>query len=264
MRIGFIGTGNMASAMISGILQTKMVSPGEITGSAPFEAERKKVQEKFGIRVTEDNREAVSGSDLIVLAVKPQVYETVIREIKDVVTKEKIILTIAPGKTIDWLEEQFGKEVKIVRTLPNTPALVGAGMTAMCTNGLLSDEETADVMKVLESFGRVEAVDEHLMNAVSATSSASPAYIYILIEAMADGAAAGGIPRAQAYRLAAQTVLGSAKMVLDTGKHPGELKDMVCSPAGATIEAVRVLEQKGFRSAIIEAMKACEEKSGKL
>ena len=134
-------------------------------------------------------------------------------------------------------------------------------MTAMCPNKLMTEEETSYIRTLLESFGRVEEVPERLMDVVVSTSGSSPAYVYMLIEAMADAAVSGGMPRPQAYQFAAQAVMGSAKMVLETGKHPGELKDMVCSPAGTTIEAVRTLEKRGFRSAVIEAMKVCEEKS---
>lgn len=174
-------------------------------------------------------------------------------------TEDKIIITIAPGKTLSWLSEQFGKAVKIVRTMPNTPAMVGEGMTAACPNEHMTQEGIARVKEILESFSKVELVPEKLMDVVTAVSGSSPAYVYMFIEAMADAAVSGGMPRAQAYQFAAQAVLGSAKMVIDTGKHPGELKDMVCSPAGTTIGAVRTLEEKGFRSAVIEAMKVCEE-----
>ena len=164
----------------------------------------------------------------------------------------------------EQLEEQFGKDVKIVRTMPNTPAMVGEGMTAVCPNEHLTEDEIAYVKSLLESFSRAEIVPERLMDVVTAVSGSSPAYVFMLIEAMADAAVSGGMPRKQAYQFAAQAVLGSAKMVLDTGKHPGELKDMVCSPAGTTIEAVRTLEELGFRSSIIEAMKVCEEMSRSL
>ena len=182
-----------------------------------------------------------------------------IEEIKDFVRDDQIIITIAPGKTLAWLEEQFGKKVKIVRTMPNTPAMVGEGMTAACPNEYVTEEELKHTVSILSAFGKVEVVPERLMDVVVSTSGSSPAYVFMFIEAMADAAVADGMPRAQAYKFAAQAVYGSAKMVLETGKHPGELKDMVCSPAGTTIEAVRVLEKNGFRSAVIEAMKACTE-----
>ena len=159
------------------------------------------------------------------------------------------------------IERLFGKDLKLVRTMPNTPALVLAGATGMCFNSHVSDEEKGQAVELFESFGVVAVVPESMIDVVIGVSGSSPAYVFMFIEAMADAAVADGMPRAQAYELAAQTVMGSAKMVLDTGKHPGELKDMVCSPAGTTIEAVRVLEEKGFRSSVMEAMKACTAKA---
>lgn len=264
MKLGFIGTGNMASAIMGGIIGKKMISAEEIIGADLFAPGREKVKEQFGIQVTEKNQEVVEKAEVIILSVKPQFYEDVINQIKDCVKKEQIIITIAPGKTLAWLAEKFGKEVKIVRTMPNTPALVGEGMTAMCPNEHMEKEETEYVKRLLESFGRVEVVPERLMDVVVSVSGSAPAYVFMMIEAMADAAVSGGMPRAQAYQFAAQAVYGSAKMVLETGKHPGELKDMVCSPAGTTIEAVRTLEEMGFRSSIIEAMKVCEEVSRNL
>ena len=155
------------------------------------------------------------------------------------------------------LQELFGKPVKIVRTMPNTPALVGEGITGVCKNELVTEEELSYICKIFSGFGKAEVLSEKLMDVVVSVSGSSPAYVFLFIEAMADAAVADGMPRAQAYKFAAQAVYGSAKMVLETGKHPGELKDMVCSPGGTTIEAVRVLEEKGFRSSVIEAMKAC-------
>ena len=259
MKLGFIGTGNMASAIMGGIIKNQIIPANEIIGADMMEAGRKRVKEQFGIQVTADNHEVVRNSDVVILSVKPQFYAEVIAEIKDDVREDQIIITIAPGKTLAWLKEQFGKNVKIVRTMPNTPALVGEGMTAACPNEYMTKEEITYVLTLLESFGRVEIIPERLMDTVVSVSGSSPAYVFMFIEAMADAAVSGGMPRAQAYQFAAQAVLGSAKMVLETGKHPGELKDMVCSPAGTTIEAVRVLEEKGFRSAVIEAMKTCEE-----
>lgn len=257
MKLGFIGTGNMASAMMGGIINKGIVKADEIIGADVYEAGREKVKEQFGIHVTADNNEVVEKAEVVILSVKPQFYADVIAGIKDKVRPDQIIITIAPGKTLAWLAEQFGEGVKIVRTMPNTPAMVGAGMTAACPNKNMTKEETEYVKRILGSFGEVEIVGEGLMDVVVSVSSSSPAYVFMFIEAMADAAVEGGMPRAQAYKFAAQAVMGSAKMVLETGKHPGELKDMVCSPAGTTIEAVRELEAHGFRSSIIEAMEKC-------
>lgn len=261
MKIGFIGCGNMATSIIKGIIRKQIIDAENIIASAKTKATLDRVQKELGVKVSTDNLEVTENSDILVLAVKPQYYPEVIAQIKDVVRKEQIVISIAPGKTLDWLQEQFGGSVRLVRTMPNTPALVGEGMTGACRNEYVTDEDYATVLQILGSFGEVETIPENLMDVCVSVSGSSPAYIYILIEAMADGAVADGMPRAQAYKFAAQSVLGSAKMVLETGKHPGELKDQVCSPSGTTIEAVRVLEEKGFRSSVIEAMKACVRKA---
>ena len=180
------------------------------------------------------------------------------------VNEKKIIISIAPGKTLAWLEEQFGKKVKLVRCMPNTPALVGEGMTGVCCNEEVSDAEMQDVLKILESCGKAEMLPERLIDVVVSVSGSSPAYVFMFIEAMADAAVAQGMPRKQAYQFAAQAVLGSAKLVLETGMHPGELKDMVCSPAGSTIEGVRILEKNGFRGAVFEALKGAADKGKKM
>ena len=260
MKLGFIGTGNMAGAIMGGIIRNGVLKPEEIIGSDILEAGREKVHSLYGICVTDDNREAAK-AEIVVLSVKPQYYEQTIAQIRDEITDEQVIVTLAPGKTLEWLQGQFGKDVKIVRTIAGVFGMVGAGMTAACANALVTKEELEKVLTILRSFGEVEVVSEHLIDAVVSASGSSPAYVFMMIEAMADAAVADGMPRPQAYKFAAQAVMGSAKMVLETGKHPGELKDMVCSPAGTTIEAVQVLEERGFRSAIIEAMRVCAEKS---
>ena len=261
MKLGFIGTGNMASAIMGGVIKNHIFAANEIIGSDLSAAGREQVQKQFGINVTESNIEVVKQAEVFFLSVKPQFYAEVITEIKDYVREDQLIISITPGKTLAWLEEQFGKPVKLMRTMPNTPAMVGAGMTAATPSAHLSQDEIDYIKTILESFGKVEFVPERLMDVVVSTSGSSPAYVYMMIEAMADAAVSGGMPRPQAYQFAAQAVLGSAKMVLETGMHPGALKDMVCSPGGTTIEAVRTLEALGFRSSIIEAMKVCEEKS---
>ncbi len=263
MKIGLIGCGNMGMAIAHGILRSGIAGTQEMTASANSEATREKIKNELHIHAAASNREVVEFADFIFLAVKPQYYEQVIEEVKQA-RKEKIFVSIAPGRKLAWFEEKFGAPVKLVRTMPNTPAMVGEGMTAYCTNDLVSEEERAQAARILGSFGRAEEVPEHLMDVVTSVSGSSPAYVFLFIEAMADAAVADGMPRAQAYTFAAQAVLGSARMVLETGLHPGVLKDMVCSPGGTTIEAVRVLEEKGMRSSVIEAMKACVKKAGKM
>ena len=257
-KIGFIGMGNMGHAILKGAL--KEYPAEEMIFCAKTSETKTKVHAETGVEYTDNNAECANRCKYLVLAVKPIFYEEVIHEIKDAVDEKKIIISIAPGKTLAWLKEQFGKKVKLVRCMPNTPALVGEGMTGVCCNEEVTEAEMQDVLKILESCGKAEMLSERLIDVVVSVSGSSPAYVFMFIEAMADAAVADGMPRAQAYRFAAQAVLGSAKMVLETGKHPGELKDMVCSPGGTTIEAVRVLEEKGMRSAVIEAMKACVKK----
>lgn len=256
-KIGFIGCGNMGSAMIWGILDSGKCTKDRMMASAKSAATRLAKEECFGITMTEDNCRVAEFADILFLAVKPQFYEEVIAEIKGVVTEDMILVTIAPGKSLAWLAEKFGRELKFVRTMPNTPAMVKEGMMGMCASGKVTEEEAAMVREICEGFSRTEVIAEHLMDVATAVSGSSPAYVFMFIEAMADAAVAGGMPRKQAYTFAAQAVLGSAKLVMETGMHPGELKDMVCSPGGTTIQAVRVLEEKGLRSAVIEAMEKC-------
>lgn len=259
--IGFIGAGNMGQAMAGGIVASGIVKPENIIFSDISQENLKKAYKKYRVKTSNSNILTASMADFLVLSVKPHFYETVIEEIKDYIKPETVIITIAAGITLEKLKKMFGKNIKTVRTMPNTPAMVGEGMTAVIPNEFVTENEIKEVMEILNSFGKAEIIEERLIDSVIAVSGSSPAYVYMMIEAMGDAAVAGGMPREKAYKFAAQAVLGSAKMVLETGIHPGELKDMVCSPEGTTIEAVAALEENGFRSSIIRAMKTCEEKS---
>ncbi|MCI2049064.1 MAG: pyrroline-5-carboxylate reductase [Lachnospiraceae bacterium] len=264
MVIGFIGLGNMAKAMISGILAGQLVQPGDITGSAATEETRQKVSADFGIRTSDSNSQVAAESDIIVLAVKPQYLPVVIEDINDNVDDSKLIVSIAAGKTTKQLTQYFSRPVKIVRCMPNTPALVGAGCSAVCRSENVTDAELESAMKLLRCCGLAEVVPESLMDAVVGVSGSSPAFVFMFIEAMADAAVREGMPRQQAYRFAAQSVMGSAKLMLETGKTPAELKDMVCSPAGTTIEGVAALEKGAFRASVIDAVTAASERSKKM
>ncbi|WP_411681270.1 pyrroline-5-carboxylate reductase [Clostridium thailandense] len=259
--IGFIGCGNMAQAMIGGIIKAKLVPESNIMASDLNETDLKHVAEDYGIKVTTDNNEVAKNADILILSVKPNLYAAVIEGIKNSIKENAVVVTIAAGKSIASTETSFGKKLKVVRVMPNTPALVGEGMSAVCPNDRVAEEEKEEIMEIFESFGKAEIVNEKLMDAVTSVSGSSPAYVYMFIEAMADAAVLDGMPRSQAYKFAAQAVLGAAKMVLATGMHPGELKDMVCSPGGTTIEAVATLEEKGLRSTVISAMRSCTRKS---
>ncbi len=265
MKIGFIGLGNMATAIIGGILRKGLASASDICGSAKTTATCEKVNKMYGIETNKDNRVIAAKADLLVLAVKPIFFPEVLEEIKDTIKPGTVIVSIAAGKTMSYIEEGLGRsDAKIVRCMPNTPALVGEGCTGVCANKNVTPGELYTVMELMRSFGVAEIVPERLMDTVVGVSGSSPAYVFLFIEAMADAAVAAGMPRKQAYQFAAQSVLGSAKMVLETGMHPGELKDMVCSPGGTTIQAVKVLEEKGLRAAVMDAMEACIEKSKQL
>lgn len=260
--IGFIGYGNMARAMVKGLIDSKLIGEDRILVSKANINPREDYD--YNISITRDNRQVAKESDYIILAVKPNIYEEVLKEIKDHIKKEAIVISIGAGISSDFLRKNLASSTKFIKTMPNTPSMVGEGMSAISPNPGLSQEDLDGVVKIFNSFGKTEIIDESLMDAFTGLCGSSPAYIYMLIEAMADGGVALGIPRQKAYTMAAQSVLGSAKMVLETGVHPGQLKDQVCSPGGTTIEAVASLEEDGFRSAIIKAIQVCGEKSRKM
>lgn len=260
-KVGFIGCGNMGSSMVGGLIKSGFLKSEEIIISTKTEASSKKLRDEFKVATTLDSKTVAKESETIILAVKPNMYKSVVEEIKSELTEDKLIITIAAGISIENMEEWLGDDLKIIRTMPNTPALVGQAMSAVCPNKNVSEEELKYCINIFESFGECEVLEEKYFDGFIAVAGSSPAYVFMFIEAMADGAVKLGIPRAKAYKMAAQSVLGSAKMVLETGKHPGELKDMVCSPAGTTIDAVVELEKLGFRNSVIQAMDKCAEKS---
>ena len=259
--IGFIGCGNMAQAIMGSIIKAKLVPTENIIASDVIPSLREMVSEKHNIRTTMDNKEVVRAADYVILAIKPNVYELVLNEIKDYIKENGIILSIGAGISSSFLKKNLNEGTKYVKVMPNTPALVGEGMSAVAMTDMFSKEEFNEILSILNTFGRTEVIPEYQMDGFTAISGSSPAYVFMRIEAMADGAVLEGIPRVQAYTIAAQAVLGSAKMVLETGLHPAALKDNVCSPAGTTIDAVASLEENGFRSAIIEAIRVCADKS---
>ena len=256
-KIGFIGAGNMGSAMIKGIIAYGLASKDEVIASCHTQETKEKLSSELGIEMTLDNKEAAD-AEIVFFAVKPAVLPGVAAEVKDVLNTEQLIISVAAGFDLKKLHAILGDELHIVRTMPNTPAMVGEAMSALCADDKVSEDQKK---QALELFNKAEFVDEKLIDAVTGVSGSSPAFIYIIIEAMADAAVAEGMPRKQAYIFAAQSVLGSAKMVLETGKHPGELKDAVTSPAGTTIEGVAALERDGMRAAMIDAVRTASKKS---
>jgi len=263
-KIGFIGCGNMGKAILGGLIASGQVLPGQIWVYTPSPDKVAALHDQYGINAAQSAQEVAQVADIVFGAVKPNMMVKVLSDITSSLNKETLVVSIAAGVTLDQLARALGHDRKIVRTMPNTPALVNASMTSVTPNALVTDEDIADVLAIFRSFGEAEVVAEAMIHPVVGVSGSAPAYVFMFIEAMADAAVQGGMPRTQAYKFAAQAVMGSAKMVLETGKHPGELKDMVCSPGGTTIEAVRELEARGFRSAIMEAMAKCMEKSDAL
>ncbi|MDD2447144.1 MAG: pyrroline-5-carboxylate reductase [Tissierellia bacterium] len=262
--IGFVGYGNMGYAMVNSIIREKLVPIENIIVSKETITEKDMLRNKDNIKLTTDNIEVAKNADILVLAIKPNVFGTVLKQIKNSIKKDAIVISIAAGINLSYIKGNFGESIKIVRAMPNTPALVGQGMTGYALGSKLTVEELNNVEQIFNSFGRSQLVDENLLDGVTGIAGSSPAYVYMMIEALADGGVREGIPRSQAYTFAAQAVLGSAKMVLETSCNPAELKDNVCSPGGTTIEAVASLEKNGFRSALIEAVKVCAEKSREL
>ena len=263
-KIGFIGCGNMGKAILGGLIASGQVLPGQIWVYTPSPDKVAALHDQYGINVAQSAQEVAQVADIVFGAVKPGIMIKVLSEVTSSLNKESLVVSIAAGVTLDQLARALGHDRKIVRAMPNTPSLVNAGMTSVTPNALVTPEDTADVLNIFRCFGEAEVIAESMIHPVVGVSGSAPAYVFMFIEAMADAAVLGGMPLAQAYKFAAQAVMGSAKMVLETGEHPGVLKDMVCSPGGTTIEAVRVLEERGFRAAVIEAMAKCMEKSDKL
>lgn len=260
-KIGFIGGGNMAKAIIGGLVKSGQIALSNIWVFDRKAETNEALAREYGIQAAESAEALAREVDILFGAVKPNVILKVLKDLASQLKKEALVISIAAGVTLDSLATVLGHDRKIVRVMPNTPALVNEGMTSVTPNVLVEQPEIDEVVTMFESFGKAAVVSEYLIHSVVGVSGSAPAYVFMFIEAMADAAVLGGMPRAQAYQFAAQAVKGSAQMVLESGKHPAELKDMVCSPGGTTIEAVKVLEEKGFRAAVMEAMQQCMAKS---
>ncbi len=262
--VGFIGAGNMGGAIIRGLLSSGIRKSSSLVVADPRKDLLNGLADEFpGIQITQDNRKA-AGASIVILALKPNMYEQVIQGIRNVIVPETLIVSIAAGIRLSSVEEWFQGHRKIIRTMPNTPAMVSEGMSALCPSEGVDDNELAKVRTLFESVGRTITIPEKMMDAYTALAGSGPALVFMFMEALADAAVREGIPREMAYDVASQVLAGSAKLARVSGKHPGELKDQVCSPAGTTIEAVAVLEAKGFRSAVIEAINRCTAKAGEL
>ncbi|MDX1951218.1 MAG: pyrroline-5-carboxylate reductase [Verrucomicrobiota bacterium] len=264
LTIGFLGAGKMASALAKGMINAQLVSEAGVLASDPVAASRESFKADTKVTATGDNREVVRKAQVLFIAVKPDQVRELLREIQGEVTANHLIVSIAAGIPTSTLENQLPPQSRVIRVMPNTPALVGASASAYARGQTATAQDAALVEKLLSSVGLAYEVKELLLDAVTGLSGSGPAYAYLLIEALSDGGVAEGLPREIATKLAAQTLLGAAKMVLETGKHPGALKDMVTSPGGTTIEGLHQLELGGVRGALIDAVRAASEKSRQL
>ena len=263
-RWGFIGAGRMATALIQGMIRAGIAGAASITASDPLAAARQALATDTGVTVHETNGPVVEGSDIIVLAVKPQTMTAVLSELRPLVGTRHLVVSVAAGTTIATLAGGLGSGVRVVRVMPNTPALIGQGASAYAIGPGCDDLDEAVVKSCLESVGRAVRVPESLLDAVTGLSGSGPAFVYMMIEALSDGGVRVGLPREVATLLAMQTVLGAAMMVRDTGLHPGVLKDQVASPGGTTIAGIHALERGGLRAAMMDAVEAATRRSQEL
>ncbi|HXG46735.1 MAG TPA: pyrroline-5-carboxylate reductase [Methylomirabilota bacterium] len=264
LTIGFLGAGKMASALARGFLRANLTTPATLHASDPVEAARLAFEKETGVTPVADNLAVCRAANVLILAVKPDQVSAVLEEIKPAWTEEHLLISIAAGVPLARLQSVLGPSARLVRVMPNTPALVGASASGYALGPAARPDDGALAQRLLAAVGLAVPVKESLLDAVTGLSGSGPAYVFLIIEALSDGGVAAGLPRDVATRLAAQTLLGAARLVLETGLHPGALKDMVTSPGGTTIEGVHELEKGGVRAALINAVRAATDKSRKL
>jgi len=264
MKLGFLGAGKMASALARGFIHAGLATADSIIASDPYEAARDSIAREAGIKTATATADVLNFANVILLAVKPDQINDVLKEARPHFTEKHLLISIAAGVTLARMESALPEGARVVRVMPNTPALVGASASAFAAGRSATSEDAALAQKLFSSVGVAYQVKESLLDAVTGLSGSGPAYVFLMIEALSDGGVAAGLPRDIATRLAAQTLLGSAKLLLESGKHPGELKDMVTSPGGTTIEGLHELEMGGVRAALMNAVRAASDKSKKL
>jgi pyrroline-5-carboxylate reductase len=263
-KVGFLGAGNMGEAMIKGLVQAGLVPAASISATDARPDRLEQIARQYGIHAAGDNRALVSASDVVILAVKPQVMGAVLREIAPAVDGRSLLISVAAGMATHTLREFLGRPARLIRVMPNTPALVLEGATAIARAEGLDAGDLDVARELFGAVGRVVVLDEDHLDAVTGLSGSGPAYVAIAIEALADGGVKMGLDRATAMTLAAQTVLGSARLILETGTHPAQLKDMVASPGGTTIAGIAALEDGGLRRALISAVERATLRSKEL
>jgi pyrroline-5-carboxylate reductase len=262
--VGFLGAGNMGEALIKGLLAAKLV-PAKAIFATDVRPERlKELDRQYGIQVSSDNAELVRSADIVILAVKPQIMDAVASEIAPVVTRRKLLISIAAGVATEKIRARLPRDSRLIRVMPNTPALVLEGATAIAKADGLEPDDLDVAREIFAAVGRVVVLGEELIDAVTGLSGSGPAYVAVVIESLADGGVRMGLDRSTAMTLATQTVLGAAKLLLETGLHPGALKDMVSSPGGTTIAGIAALEEGGLRTTFIKAVERATQRSREL
>lgn len=264
LKIGIIGGGAMGGALATGLVKSGAIPQTDLVVSDVSTERLRRLEETLGIHTFQENRPLANEADIVILAVKPDVVAPVMEEIGRILRPEQTVISIAAGVPISIIERHIPQPVPVVRVMPNTPCLIGEGASAYALGSHAGSRDAVRVEAVFTSVGRTVAVKESLLDAVTGLSGSGPAYVYMMVEALADGAVKVGLPRDAALLLSAQTVLGAAKMVLTTGEHPAELKDRVATPGGTTAAGLFVLEQRGLRAALIEAVSAATERSQEL
>jgi pyrroline-5-carboxylate reductase len=263
-KIAFLGTGNMAEALVKGLLRAGMAAESDVVCAEPRAERREEIAKRYGVGTTDSNLDAAEGADIVVLSVKPQTMDVLLEEIAPAIDHRKLVISIAAGISIQAIARKLGAGVRIVRTMPNTPALVGAGATALARGAHATNADLEQARQLFQAVGIAHVVDESLLDAVTGLSGSGPAFVFLAIEALADGGVKVGLARPVAMALAAQTVMGAAKLVLESGDHPGKLKDQVTSPGGTAIAGVHALEVGGLRAALIAAVEAATRRSHEL
>jgi pyrroline-5-carboxylate reductase len=267
-KLGFIGGGNMTEALLKGLLASSSVGPKDILVSDLLSDRLEYLNKEYKVKITDDSRKLVQKSDILILAVKPQVVGKVLESFSDVVDKHKIIISVAAGVSTNFIEDILDREgknkISVIRTMPNTPALVQEGATAICGGGHSSKLDIKIAHHIFKAIGQTVAIEETHMDAVTGLSGSGPAYIFMIIEALSDAGVKVGLSREVSNILTIQTILGSAKLARDGGKHPGELKDMVTSPGGTTISGLHMLEEGGVRTALMNAVESATQRSREL
>ncbi|MDR3616814.1 MAG: pyrroline-5-carboxylate reductase [Candidatus Obscuribacterales bacterium] len=263
-KLAVVGVGKLGEAIIAGLLKNSELTKSDIAGTVHHESSLARVNERLGIKISTDNRSVVKGCDMVILAVKPQNMDGVLKELKDVLTDKQLIISVAASVTTAFMEERLNKGAPVIRAMPNTPSVYNAGMTGLCSGSQVKPEHVALARAIFECVGKSVFVDESLMDGVTALSASGPAYLYVIIESLAEAGVKLGIPRETSTLLAAQTMLGAATMVLESKAHPALLKDMVTTPAGCTIDGLMELEEGKLRVTLIKAVVKAAERAREL